>query len=85
MNKTILRAALCALLAGPAFAAGHDAQLEQWIKAHVAAKIGDIRGGFKGDDAPEMVTAETLERAKSAPGLGFQRLDPVRTGGIRAK
>lgn len=80
--KKILLMLGCAALATPA-AAGHDRQLEQWIKQHVAAKIGDIRGAVDAGETPELVTIETLERAKSAPGLGFRPVDKSVTGSIR--
>lgn len=83
MNKTITLAALCGLLCGPAHAAGHDRQLEDWIKAHVAGKIGDIRGGVDASEPLVLVTAETLERAKDGPSLGFTSVDPTPTGSIR--
>lgn len=80
--KKILLCAIGAMMATPADA-GHDRQLEQWIKQHVAEKIGDIRGSVAADQAPELVTLETLQRAKSAPGMGFLRVDPTVTGSIR--
>ncbi|MBK8458601.1 MAG: hypothetical protein IPL47_16975 [Phyllobacteriaceae bacterium] len=80
--KKILICAIGAMMAAPA-AAGHDRQLEQWIKQHVAEKIGDIRGSVAADQAPVLVTQDTLQRAKSGPGLGFRRVDPTVTGSIR--
>lgn len=82
MKRLIAGALLGALVSAPALAGGHDAQLESWIKQHVAGKVGDLRGGFDARKTPELVTVETLERAKSAPGLGFRPVDPMNTGSI---
>jgi len=83
MGKTLIAATLGILLAGPA-AANHDRQLERWILDHVAARIGDLRGGFAGDARPALVTAEDLRRARLGPDLGFRAVDPVTTATVRA-
>lgn len=82
MTRLLVCAAIAALATGPAFSAGHDLQLEGWIKEHVAANMGDLRGGIAFDAKPEMVTTDTLQRADEAPGMGFPRFDPIRTGAL---
>ena len=83
MTRLPVCAAFAALAIGPVFAAGHDTQLESWIKEHVASNMGELRSGIDIDARPELVTEETLKRAKDAPGLGFPRYDPMVTGSLR--
>ncbi len=83
MTRLHVCAAFAALAIGPVFAAGHDTQLESWIKEHVASNMGELRSGIDIDVRPELVTEETLKRAKDAPGLGFARHDPMVTGSLR--
>ncbi len=83
MTRLLVCAVCAALAIGPAFAAGHDTQLESWIKEHVASNMGELRRGIDIDAKPELVTEETLKRANDAPGLGFPRYDPMSTGSLR--
>lgn len=82
MTRLFFGIALAGLAIAPAWAAGHDTQLEAWIKDHVASNMGELRGGLEIDALPEMVTEETLLRAGDAPGMGFPRFDPIRTGSL---
>ncbi len=76
---TWLRAAMiAALCAGPALSAGHDRQLEQWIKDHVASRIGDIRGSI--DMAAIPVGADNDNR----PPAPKRAADSITTGSLRA-
>ena len=58
-----MKALVCAVsvfaLAGPSAAQSrHDRKLEEAVMAIVAAKIGDIRGGFAFDAKPVMVVVQ---------------------------
>ena len=52
MTRLHVCAAFAALAIGPAFAAGHDTQLESWIKEHVASNMGELRSGIDLDAKP---------------------------------
>jgi hypothetical protein len=57
--KALVCAALAIALVGPATAQSrYDRKLEEAVIAIVAAKIGDIRGGFAFDAKPVMVIVQ---------------------------
>lgn len=57
--KALTCAMALAVLAGPATAqTRYDRKLEEAVMAIVAAKIGDIRGGFAFDAKPMMVVVQ---------------------------
>jgi hypothetical protein len=57
--KALVCAALAIALVGPATAQSrYDRKLEEAVMAIVAAKIGDIRGGFAFDAKPVMVVVQ---------------------------
>jgi hypothetical protein len=63
MHKVLILAALAGAFAAPAFAGTqYDKKLEQAAIDIVAAKMGDLRGGFSFDAKPAFVTVEPSEQ-----------------------
>lgn len=61
-------AAVLAALVAPAEAEGrYDRKLEEAVKARIAEKIGEIRGGFEHDRIPEFVQPDALTTGALAP------------------
>ncbi len=59
MKGLMICAAALAVLAAPAAAGSrYDRKLEQAVLDIVAAKMGDIRGGFSYDDKPQIVVSQ---------------------------
>lgn len=66
MKMLIVGVAFSAALIPPVSAeTQHDRKLEQAMMDIVAAKIGDIRGGFAYDRAPEFVTVQDTVKTGS--------------------
>jgi len=62
MHKVLIPAALAAAFATPALAGNqYDRKLEQAAIEIVAAKMGELRGGFAFDAKPVFVVAEPAE------------------------
>ena len=87
-----MKALVCAIatiaLAGPSTAQRrYDHKLEEAVMAIVAAKIGDIRGGFAFDAKPVMVIVRNdivmgttdMNAARLAPPEGMARATERRT------
>lgn len=75
-----MKALVCAIaaiaLAGPATAEDrYDRKLEEAVMAIVAAKIGDIRGGFAFDAKPVMVIVQD-DAVMATTEMNAARLDP---------
>ncbi len=89
MTRILLGAAVLALVAGTAHAEQkYDRTLEQAAVDIVAAKMGDLRGGFAYDEAPRLVrfrsdgalVAQTLQPAPRAPNSASSSIvAPVQT------
>ena len=63
MHKVLICAALSAAFAMPAFAGTqYDRKLERAAIEIVAAKMGELRGGFSFDAKPAFVTVEPAEQ-----------------------
>ena len=52
---------------------GYDMQLEQWAKAAVASKMGDIRGSYGAAPDIDFVTRRDIEREAQPLGSPFSR------------
>ena len=78
MIRLLSGAALLAAFAAPAAAEPrYDIKLEKAVMKIVAARIGDIRGGFSYEKMPEFVAPEAADAAfEPAP-------DPIETGSVR--
>jgi hypothetical protein len=86
--KALVCAALAIALVGPATAQSrYDRKLEEAVMAIVAAKIGDIRGGFAFDAKPVMVIVQDntvmgttdMNAARLAPPEGMARATERKT------
>lgn len=80
MRTMLACAALLAVFVVSAGAEGrYDRKLEEAVKARIAEKIGDIRGGFHHGDVPQFVQPDPLTTGALAPASSAAGPQPAAT------